>query len=157
MKKSEILEIKEINDLECSVTYKILNKRKQVIYQKNSKKFINCLNQYLNFLETKKNDINSQNDLHITRKRIILYIIVYVITLLLVYLIINNSIQKFNTINYVSYIISILLISLSFIIVHLLNYKNDTLLEYEYLKLDKEIIEIENIKNNCLKLIKERK
>lgn len=154
MKNSEILEIKEINELECSITYKVLNKRKKVIYQKNSKKLVDCLNQYLNSLEIKKNDLINQNDLHISKKRIILYIIVYAITLFLVYLIINNSIQRFNSINDISYIISLLLITMSFIVVHLLNYKNNTLLEYEYLKLNNEIMETENIKNNCLKLIK---
>lgn len=42
--KSEILEINEINDDECSITYKVLKKRKKVVYKKNSKKLLSCIN-----------------------------------------------------------------------------------------------------------------
>ena len=46
--------------------------------------------------------------------------------------------------------------SLSFLLVHFLNYKNDLILENEYLKITNEILLVEKIRDNCLKLVKEK-
>lgn len=142
--KSEILEINEINDDECSITYKVLKKRKKVVYKKNSKKLLSCINKYLNDLDSKQNKLLNKNDNQTLTKQLLSYIIVIPIVLFIVYLILNTSL------NTISYIFSLLLITCSFLLINLFNYKSNLVLENEYKILEKEISLINNVKNNCL-------
>lgn len=155
--ESKILAINEINDAECQVSYEILNNRKDVIYKKSSRKLLSCINKYINILENKKKILKDQNEKKIYNKKIMIYVIVLLITFVLVYYILTNLINKTGFISIIGYITSLLLISISFLTVHFITYKNDLILENEYLKIENEILEIKNIKNNCLKLINLKK
>lgn len=156
MKKSEILEISELNELECQVSYKVLNKRKDVVYKKDSNKLISCINDYLALLDTKKKLLSEKNSKMVFSKKMVIYLITLIITLFLIYFILTNCLGERLIINILSYLSCLLLISLSFLLVHFLNYKNDLILENEYLKITNEILLVEKIRDNCLKLVKEK-
>lgn len=99
---------------------------------------------YLNDLDSKQNKLLNKNDNQMLKKQLLSYIIVIPIVLFIVYLILNTSL------NTISYIFSLLLITCSFLLINLFNYKSNLVLENEYKILEKEISLINNLKNNCL-------
>lgn len=148
--RSEILEINEVNEKECSVVYKILNKPKNVVYKKNSKKLLSCINNYLDDLSSKKKKIKNKDSNQLLSKQILMYILVALIDLVIIYFVLNYCFIDNKMINTIIYIGCLLLITLSFLLVNLINYKSNIMLINEANKLEKEIKIISSLKDNCI-------